>query len=491
MSGGRLKWFLVACLWLPAGFVRAVTISGNTNTAPPANIITLRAEADPDAVARDFGLTPVNVYRHALNGFAVTVPTNQLQALRQDPRVVAVEHNGQIVPCAQTVPTGIIRMGLTNFPMTRLTGTDHRINVDVAVMDTGIQTNHPDLNVVQWADFTGDGYDGDDWLGHGTHVAGTIGALDNGFGVVGVAPGVRLWSVQVIGPSHHTWSVFLAGCDYMITNADKISVVNASLEGAPDETAPITAIHQAVSNVVSQGIAFVAAAGNGRSDISGGDFTYGTDDDTLPAAAAQAMAVSAMNPTNDTISYFSNFSFIPKACLVISAGLALEVAAPGENILSLWLNGTNRTLSGTSMACAHVSGLVALYIAANGRAHNLQDTYAIRQAIIDHSQPQSQWSVTNSDPDGNPEPLAFPSESWVPKPDIQNASMTPQGFQLRFATVPGYAYTIQFADSLNSSNLWTELSSTNGTGSLTTVTVTDSISNNPSRFYRLTRQPAP
>ena len=475
----------VTATYAVAGGVHGVTRPAKTY------IVTLRAEADQDGCANEHQIRRGRSFRHALNGFVADLDDSVVARLKQDQRVLAVEPDGQIVPCAQIVPAGIIRMGLTNFPMTRLTGTDQRINVDVAVMDTGIQTNHPDLNVTHWVDVTGDGYDGDDWYGHGTHVAGIIGALDNDIGVVGVAPGVRLWSVQVIGPSHHTWSVFIAGCDYIIAHADRISVVNASLEGAPDETAPVTAIYQAVSNVVSQGIVFVVAAGNGRSDIAGSDLTYGTDDDTLPAAVAQAMAVSAMNPTNDVISFFSDFSFIPKACPVVSPGLGLDVAAPGENILSLWLNGTNRTLNGTSMACAHVSGLVALYIAANGRAHNLQDTYAIRQAIIDRSQSQSQWSVTNSDPDGNPEPLAFPSESWVPKPDIQSANMTSRGFQLRFATVPGYAYTIQFVDTLTSSNLWTELSSTNGTGSLTTVTVTDSISNNPSRFYRLARHPAP
>jgi subtilisin family serine protease len=470
-------------------------------TAPATNvsIITLKPEADLDAVVSELKLSPNHVYRYALKGFTASLPPAIIQQLRQDPRVLSVEADGEIVPCGQTVPTGILRMGITSFPVAHINGQDHRINVDVAVMDTGIQTNHPDLNVVQAVDCTGSGLNGDDWDGHGTHVAGIIGALDNDFGVVGVAPGVRLWSVQVIGAINHHWSTFIAGCDYIATNADQIAVVNASLAGYLDMTAPISAIHQAVSNLVSRGIVFVAAAGNFQNDIAGADLLYGTGDDVLPAALPEVMAVSAMDPTNDVMPDFTNISLRPKPCPVVSPGLGIDLAAPGVNILSTWKGGSYTTNSGTSMACAHAVGLVALYIAANGRAHSLADVYAIRQTLINTGQPQSVWNPGwNSgshcycvgDIDGNPEPLAFPSEAWVPAPTILNGSMKPQGFQLSFPIVPGYTYTVLQADSPNPSSAWTPVTSTNGDGSLFTATVTDP-GPDSARFYRLLRTPTP
>jgi subtilisin len=485
---------IVMVMWLP---VWANSEVSTTNMAAPKSyIVTLRRTTDQEGCAQIHRIHRNHIFRHAINGFTADLDAATVQKLKHDPQVLAVELDGQIAPCDQTIPSGIVRMGLTNFPMTRQTGTDQRINVDVAVMDTGIQTNHPDLNVVQWVDFTGDGYGGDDWSGHGTHVAGIIGALDNDIGVVGVAPGVRLWSVQVVGPVHHNWSTFIAGCDYIITHADEISVVNASLGGLPNPNVPYIAIQMAVSNVVSQGIVFVAAAGNDAYPIEGSDATYGTFDDFLPAALPEVMAVSAMDPTNDLFWGASNFSFIPKPCPVISPGAGIDVAAPGVDILSTYVNSSYTTMTGTSMASPHVAGLVALYIAANGRAHSLQDTYTIRQAIIDHSQPQSQWmpngnsfDPTNNptgDSDGNPEPLAFPSESWVPNPDIQSVVMTNGGFALQFLAVPGYQYTAQYADSPNSSNQWTNLATLTGTGSVATVTLTDT-NLTPMRLYRLSR----
>src|SRR5205085_1833442 len=102
----------------------------------------------------------------------------------------------------------------------------------------------------------------------------------------------------------------------------------------------------------------------------------------------------------------------PSPTITSSPGAGIDVAAPGVNIYSTWINSGYAMDTGTSMAAAHVSGLVALYVAANGRGHNLQDVINIRQAIVDNSLPQSQWSTSGNsgDPDGNPEPLAIASE---------------------------------------------------------------------------------
>jgi len=220
-------------------------------------IVTLRPDANAEAVVREHSLKPSHSYRHALTGFAAQIDGAKIEQLRHDPRVRAVEPDGPVQLCGQTLPYGVLGMGLTNFPPAHMNGGDHRIAVDVAVLDGGIQTNHPDLNVVQWVDLTGAGYGGGHF--HGTAVAGVIGALDNDFGVVGVAPGARLWSVQVFPPGSGVTSdsLILAGMDYIATNADKITVVNASFAGSGGA---ITAKHEAVLSLVNRGIVFVAAA---------------------------------------------------------------------------------------------------------------------------------------------------------------------------------------------------------------------------------------
>lgn len=500
----RALW--VACLLGIAANSRAATV---TNRAERM-IITLRAGVDVDKVIKDFSLRPSHTYRHALNGFAVSVNSEAAAKLKRDSRVLAVEPDGKAVLCDQTYGTGIVRMGVTNFPVAHIDGNDHRMDVDVAVLDSGIQTNHPDLNVFQSVGFTASGIV-DDTLGHGTHVAGIIGALDNNIGVVGVAPGVRLWSVKVFDTSGSDWSTILMGMDYVASNADRIAVVNASFTSDGITPAPIGAIEEAVSNIVSQGAVFVAAAGNAGQDLSGNDFVFGTPDDFLPAALPEVMAVSAMDPVTDTIASFSNYSYIPRSNnFVLSPGMAIDVAAPGVTILSTWINSGYAFDTGTSMAAPHAAGLVALYIAANGRAYSAAGVYQIRQTIVSYGQPQTEWNpdgepayfTTNSvegetsvtldtgDPDGNYEPLAVASESWVPQPTFTGFTNTPSGFQLSFAVVPGYAYTLQSTSDLGGPNSWSNLSTVDGTGSVATVTLTDT-NLATAAFYRLVRQPSP
>jgi subtilisin family serine protease len=265
--------------------------------------------------------------------------------------------------------------------------------------------------------------------------------------------------------------------------------------------------------MVQAGVVVVAAAGNDSHDLAGPDGIYQTAgfvDDALPAALAEAMAVSAMDPTTDQFAAFSNYSQIPRPAadtnywgryggvtFPVSPGGAIDVVAPGVNILSTSTDlGTPRNYgyalySGTSFAAPHVAGLVALYIAANGRATNAQGVMNIRQAIINNSLPQSQWRTNSTlDPDTNPEPLAMPSENWVPQPFITGTSNVAGGFQLHFSTVPGYDYTVQSASSLSLSNQWTNVATVAGSSNVAPVSVTDTNLSNQT-FYRLARQPAP
>jgi subtilisin len=239
------------------------------------------------------------------------------------------------------------------------------------VLDTGIDRQHPDLNVVGGANclkYSGSFFrrtyycdaseDGDDDHYHGTHVAGTIGAIDNDTGVVGVAPGVRLWAVKVLdSQGSGSLSGIIAGIDwFVVQNIKKPAVINMSLGGSGTSTAMNTSI----ANAVAADVAVVVAAGN--SDADAANYT--------PANAPDAITVSALadfdgepgglglptcrNDQDDTLADFSNWG-------------AVDIAAPGVCILSTYPieRGSYGTISGTSMAAPHVAGAAAL-LASNG-----------------------------------------------------------------------------------------------------------------------------
>jgi subtilisin family serine protease len=195
------------------------------------------------------------------------------------------------------------------------------------------------------------------------------------------------------------------------------------------------------------------------------------------------------NDRYDTFWGPSNYSQVQKSPkLVNSPGAGIDVAAPGVSIYSCALNSGYTSMTGTSMATAHVTGLVALYIAANGRAHNLAEVLQIRQAIINASQPQSAWANTgaSNDPDNNPEPLAVVSNSWIPVPTIQSLNRTSSATMLNFGIVPGFCYTVQSTDVLGDGQNWTDLQTANGSGGFRSITITNPTSN-ASQMYRLRR----
>ena len=165
---------------------------------------------DPDAAAKNTAkkhdLTLKQVYKVALKGFSAEVPNGRLHALEKDPKVAYVEADQLVQAFPQDLPTGIHRVDAEP------NGPSDPVNVNVAIIDTGIDIDHPDLNVVGgfasypqvififlYCGASTDSWD--DGHGHGTHVAGTIGAIDNSQGVVGVAPGARLWAAKVLSDS--------------------------------------------------------------------------------------------------------------------------------------------------------------------------------------------------------------------------------------------------------------------------------------------------
>lgn len=367
--------------------------------APARYIVVLQPGVDAAGLAIARGAVPDHVYSHALNGFAAPLGPTQLAALRADPRVVSVEQDQLVSIAGQETPTGIQRIFAAGNGSIDIDGVDDlRVDVDVAVIDTGIDASHPDLNVFRSTNCSGGsplkmscGNGGSDDNGHGTHVGGTIGALDNGIGVVGVAPGARLWAVKVLnssGSGYMSWIV--AGIDYVAANSASIEVANMSLGCECDSAAMDTAI----ANAVSKGVVFAVAAGN--SDKNASTFSPAKHPDVVTVSAladfngqAGGGAASTCRPDqDDTLADFSNF------------GSVVEIAAPGVCIVSTVPGGGYATYSGTSMASPHAAGAAAL-IASRDNPANKSDVLAIRASLINAG--NLDW--TDDSGDGVTEPL--------------------------------------------------------------------------------------
>ncbi|MDP4097368.1 S8 family peptidase [Paenibacillus sp. P96] len=214
--------------------------------------------------------------------------------------------------------------------------------VKIAILDTGCETTHPDLKgrIVGGKNFTHDD-DGDpdnytDYNGHGTHVAGTIAAVQNAKGVVGVAPEAELLIVKVLdenGSGDYEW--IIDGIYYAIE--EKADIISMSLGGPED----VPELHEAIQKAVASNILVVCAAGNE------GDGRDSTDEFGYPGAYNEVISVGAVSLDRES-SDFTN------------SNNEVDLVAPGEEILSTFLRGKYATLSGTSMAAPHVSGALAL-----------------------------------------------------------------------------------------------------------------------------------
>lgn len=400
---------LVAALFLLA---LAGSAGAQPEAGPPERaIVVLVAGASADAVAADHGVRPTHVYRHALNGFAAPLTPGTQRALARDSRVAWVERDQLVHAFAQTVPTGIQRIFADENPNIGIDGSDDvRIDVDVAIIDTGIDLDHPDLHVVASTDCSGGspfsqscGSGGDDDNGHGTHVAGSVAAIDDGAGVVGVAPGARLHAVKVLrsdGSGYISWIV--AGIDYVTANADTIEVANMSL-GCECESDSLDA---AIANSVDAGVAYAVAAGNSDADAS--TFSPANHPDVLTVSALADFdgepgglgSPTCRDDQDDTLADFSNF------------GATVEIAAPGVCILSTWLGGGYETISGTSMASPHGAGALGLLASGANDPTSQADVEALYQTVVD----TGNFDWTDDSGDGIQEPLLDVSDGTVYAP---------------------------------------------------------------------------
>jgi subtilisin len=362
---------------------------------PGSYIVTLRA-GDPGAVAADHarrhGVAVEHLYRSALRGYAAHMSAAAARRVATDDRVASVVPDQAVSIDAQTLPTGIDRID-GELSSTRSGDGSGAVNVDIAIIDTGIDPTHPDLNVVDGVNCS-TGRSFDDGNGHGTHVAGTAAAKDDAIGVVGVAPGARLHAVRVLNNAGFgSFAGIICGIDWVTARASTIEVANMSLSGAGIDTGCNDGgLHQAICNSVKAGVTYAVAAGNQSRDAA----------TRVPAAYDEVITVSALadfdgkpgglgSPTcrtdeDDTFANFSNF------------GADVDLIAPGVCILSTWKNGSYNTISGTSMATPHVTGAAALYKSTHPSAPPTAVKAALRNAgTLD-------WFIA-TDPDGTPDRL--------------------------------------------------------------------------------------
>ncbi len=375
---GILAIFVLALFTAQTNLSVAQANDRSNDKIPGQYIVVLKDNVtDSDAVTEDLvrgnGLGLLHKYGSAIKGFAATIPEARLQAISRDPRVQFISKDylvsttgkpGDVVTQAiQIPPTGVKRIDA-------LAKTNKGAGIGVAVIDTGIDLTHPDLSAniaPQSKTCIARTKSANDDNGHGTHVAGTIAALNNTIGVVGVAPEAKLYAVKVLDRNGSgSWSSVICGIDWVTANASflGIKVANMSLggSGSSDNNCGKTnnsALHKAICNSVAKGVTYVVAAGNSAVNASL----------SVPAAYDDAViTVSALVDTNgasggggaptsygadDTFASFSNY------------GSVVDLGAPGVSIFSTWKGGSYNTISGTSMASPHVSGAAALYIASN------------------------------------------------------------------------------------------------------------------------------
>jgi subtilisin family serine protease len=329
-------------------------------------------KADPSEEAKkakEKGAEVVDVYEHALKGFTIKADEKTLKKIKDDPNVDFVEQDQKVQTFAQILPRGINRVDGDLSSTVSGNGTGI-VNIDIAIIDTGIQLDHPDLYVYKQVTFVSGTLTANDDNGHGTHVAGIAAARDNLVGVVGIAPGARLWAVKVLDKNGSgSMSDVVMGIDYVTKNSRQVDVVNMSLGCQCTSIALDNAIHKSVL----AGIVYVVAAGNSGTDAS--TFSPANHPDVIAVSAIAdadgkcgGSGVLTRYGKDDTLASFSNY------------GSVVDMAAPGVSIVSTWIGSLYISASGTSMASPHVAGAAALYNAAHLSASPAEIKSALQSA---------------------------------------------------------------------------------------------------------------
>ena len=344
---------------LVAGLVLALMVgllgSAGLAAAPPEKadfLIGFHGAPGPAEQALVRGLGG-EIYRQftIVNVVAAHMTPRAAEALARSPRVAYVEPDFLMYALQQQVPWGIDRVFGDEKYLFPTWGTSTGVGIGVAVLDTGIDATHEDLKVAGGIN-TMDGADSGAWAdghGHGTHVAGTIAAVDNIVGVVGVAPAVSLYAVKVLSDGGSgSISGIVAGIEWAV-NHQEIRVSNMSFGSSTSSQT----LKDACDSAYAAGHLLVSSAGNSGNPAGRGDNVG------YPAAYSSVIAVAA-STSNDTRASYS------------STGPAVELIAPGSSILSTLPGNSYGTYSGTSMASPHVAGVAALVWAADPTLSNVE-----------------------------------------------------------------------------------------------------------------------
>lgn len=360
------------------------------------------------SISQEFNGHVLHTFDVVFDGCAMKVPHKDLQRIERHPRIRNVNMNRtyhlvkpvssphrnsdkKMIPWPgdddeeqqQKTPLGIKEVNADDVSRSH----PHK-DINVAVADTGIDQDHPDLKSNVSGGFSTVSEDENDWNdphGHGTHVAGTIAAVDNQRGVIGVAPRSDLFGVQVIDASGQgTTAEIIEGIDWIAQsrrkpNRSPIHVVNMSLGGpAPDGKDPM---HKAIKSAEKMGITFVVAAGNNNRNVK----------NSTPARYKEVITVSAIDARTDSFAYFSNY------------GEGVQVTAPGVNVRSTFKEGKYKSLNGTSMASPHVAGAAALALGQNQKLTPEE----VQKLLVDEGDPIE----LPEDPDDHDEPLLNAQEA--------------------------------------------------------------------------------
>ena len=406
---GRALASLAALALVVGGGLAAAAPSASAE--PRQNYIVVLKDGIVDAGAaaaaqqNAYGFAASKVYRNAVNGYSATMSASQAQRVQADPNVdfVTVGRTFQspqdpAAPGAQQTPQWRKRIAGTGSDVHRaIDGGKERVNVNVAVIDSGIDATHPDLNVKGGVDCqSGSPVDVTpvDVLGHGTFVAGVIGARNNRFGVLGTAPGTPLWSVRVVDNAGLISEESLICAIDWVTSTHKdddegndIAVANISIAGGGPDTPNCgkgtDPMHYAICRSVRAGVTYAVAAGNAGEDFANtvpatydqvltatamGDFDGQPGGEAAPRCGTQDF--SKYGQKDDQPAFFSNFARTPE-------DEAHTVAGPGVCMLST-VPGGYAVNHGTSFASPAVAGSVALCIsrgACTGSAEDIMEQY--------------------------------------------------------------------------------------------------------------------